>query len=113
MRDFKVVAVEPGKEPYEAVMSFEDTQKFVGGYVEPIHLYDDKYALVNEEGVMQKLEPNRHMILQEKNHTPLHIVGNFVVVKSVKEEYGDLNEEELKEAMYIFRSTSKDATIFI
>lgn len=42
MVKWKVVAVEPQKEPYETEMTFEDVQKFVGGYVEQIHLYDDK-----------------------------------------------------------------------
>lgn len=113
MEKWKVVAIEPGKEPYETEMSFEDTQKFVGGYIEQVQLYDEIVALVNEEGDMKKLEPNRHMILQEKGHFPLLLLGNFVLVKVNNGDYTSLNEKEVEEAKFIYRSTSKDATIFI
>ncbi|PLS18907.1 hypothetical protein CVD28_00465 [Bacillus sp. M6-12] len=113
MEKWKVVAVEPEKEPYEAEMTFGEIQRFVGGDAEQIALYDDKVALANEEGRLKNLEHNRHMILQDKGHLPLTILGNFVVVKSGEQEYESLNEEEVKEAKFIYRSTSKDATIFI
>ena len=113
MSTYRVVIVEPGKEAVEKALSFEEIQEFVGGNVERVHLYDNIYALVNEEGALHQLTPNRHVILQEKGMFPLMLLGSFVVVKSGEENFEDLNESELKEALYIFRNPSKDATIFI
>lgn len=113
MEKWKVVAIEPGKEPYETEMSFENAQEFVGGYIRQVHVYDDIVALVNEDGERHNLEPNRHMILQEKGHIPLLILGNFILVKVADSDFKSLNEKEIEEAKFIYRSTSKDATIFI
>lgn len=113
MDTYRAVVVEPGKEAVEKSLSFKEIQACVGGHVERVHLYDNIYALVNEEGALRQLPPNRHMILQEKGMFPLLLLGSFVVVKSGEEDFEDLNESELKEALYIFRNPSSDATIFI
>lgn len=113
MSTYQVVVVEPEKESVEKQLSFKEIQEYVGGNVERVHLYDDIYALVNEEGAIKQLTPNRHVILQEKGMLPLLLLGNFVVIKSGEEKFENLNEEELREALYIFRNPSSDATIFI
>lgn len=113
MNTYRAVLVEPGKEAVEKTLSFKEIQECVRGSVERIHLYDDIYALVNEEGALRQLPANRHMILQEKGMFALLLLGSFVVVKSGAEDFEDMNESEVKEALYIFRNPSSDATIFI
>lgn len=113
MTKYKVVAVEPMKKGYVTEMTFEEIQQFAGGYVKSKNIYDDKHILFNEDGERLQLQPNRHMILQDFGHQPLMIQGNFVVIKSKGSDFVDMNEEEVKEATFIFRVESDDATIFI
>lgn len=110
---YKIVAVEPNKSGYRTDMSFPDVQEFVGGYVQQVNLYDDKYAVLNEDGYALKLPHNRNLILQDHKHFPLTVVGNFVVVKLVGGQWVSMSENELKEAEFIFRMYGQDATIFI
>jgi Domain of unknown function (DUF3846) len=110
---YKVVAVEKGKAPYEADMTFEDMQKFIGGYIQTLPVYDDKIILVDEEGMMKELPPNRHLILQDFGMEHHVILGNFVVISAEPPEFRGLTDIEVKEALHVFRSTSPDATIII
>lgn len=116
MQKFRVAAIEPLKAPYEAYMTFDEITEFVG-HATPIFLYDDKYALVDEDAGAKGSQSlrNREFIIQEKSPIPITILGNFVVIKQnrTNTQFVSLNDEELKEALYIFRSTSSDATIFI
>lgn len=113
-KKIKVVAVPVNKSPYESEMTFEEIQKFVGGDVTPLHLYDNIIALVDEEASLKATStPNRTVIIQEKTTMPFTILNNFVLVKNGDNDFIDMNESEIKEGLYIFRSTTPDSTIFI
>lgn len=103
MTKWKVLSIEPNKEPYEAELSFKEMQQFVEGYVERIPLYDDFIILANEEGMLKNLQPNREIVLFEKSPLPILIVGNFVVTKEKEGELVDLTYEEINELKQIFR----------
>ena len=58
----KVLAVEPGKVPYETEIEggLESLQKAVGGSIEAVYPYEDPVAVIcNEEGKLIGLPTNR------------------------------------------------------
>lgn len=114
MEQYRIVVVEREKKPYEETMTFDQITELVG-HVTPLHLYDDVYAFVDEDARLRKVKPSRTVVLQEKSPIPISILGTFVVMKQNKSntKLMGLTDEEVKEALYIFRSESEDSTIFI
>lgn len=89
-----VVAVELDKKPYEAKMTFNEIQDFVGGWVEQIHFFDDYYVLMNEEGISKNLPVNRVIKLKNQNQS-IEILGNFVIAKQLNNDYASLTDKEV------------------
>lgn len=62
----KVLAVEPGKVPYETEIEggLESLQQAVGGSIEAVYPYEDPVAVIcNEEGKLIGLPTNRALML--------------------------------------------------
>ncbi len=59
----RVLKVEPGKEPYvkEIPNTLKSSQQEVEGYIELVYLENDCIAVVNEEGKIRNMEPNRRI----------------------------------------------------
>lgn len=66
----------------------------VGGYIEPFGM-DDVIAIVNEEGKILGLEPNRR-------YGNDILVGNIVIVGDGEEEFISLTEEQIKKYSKMF-----------
>lgn len=64
--------------------TLQELQGFVGGYIEPIRLKDGRIMLVNEEGRLKKLQPNRKAtniaIDSSFMYIMLDIVGDVIVL---------------------------------
>ncbi|MDF2879999.1 MAG: hypothetical protein K0R54_556 [Clostridiaceae bacterium] len=113
-KKYKVVVVPVEKSPYEDKMSFNDIVVFVKDYVEQIHLYDNIYALVDENATLKVyFKINRTVVLQDKSIIPCTLFNDFVLIRCKNGEMMDMTNEEIKEALFIFRSTNPDAVIFI
>lgn len=66
----------------------------VGGYIEPFGM-NDVIAIVNEEGKILGLEPNRR-------YGNDILVGNIVIVGDGEEEFISLTEEQIKKYSKMF-----------
>lgn len=66
----------------------------VGGYIEPFGM-DDVIAIVNEEGKILGLEPNRR-------YGNDILVGNIIIVGDGEEEFISLTEEQIKKYRKMF-----------
>lgn len=66
----------------------------VGGHIEPFGM-DDVIAIVNEEGKILGLEPNRR-------YGNDILVGNIVIVGDGEEEFISLTEEQIKKYRKMF-----------
>ena len=53
------------------------------------------------------------MVMQKGTPIPITFFGNFVVIKDTGSDFGDLNDEEVNEAKFIYQNTTGDETIFI
>ena len=110
---FTVVAIEPEKKPYITEMTFQEIGKFVGGPVTTLPLYEDKLALVNDEGMMRGLPVCRNLVLQEFGNMHHTLLGNIVVIKAKAPDFVSLTKKEAEDAEFYFRSPSQTATIFL
>jgi hypothetical protein len=80
-------------------------QNAVGGYIEPLRVAEDLFALIDEEGKMKGAEPNlRATALCVANHTRLmpgdHIVGPMIVfgpadLSGKPTDISDFNRDQL------------------
>lgn len=65
--------------------SLEEAQTFVGGYVEVVRLNDDSQLLLNENGILEGLPPNRHATRMAKesgiNMGSRGILGNVMILR--------------------------------
>ncbi len=77
--------------------NLDNVQQFVGGYIQPIRVNESITIWMNEEGKMQGLEPNFHMINSEGQNLDV-IVGN-VLIAGTDSEGNDisLTDEEIEE----------------
>lgn len=76
---------EPGKSWHSEIIEdrLEVWQKLVGGYIETITLRDNLVLIVNEEGVLQQLEPNCYI----GGHW---LRGTVIAVGTAGEEFADV-----------------------
>lgn len=64
MEKITVMIKEPGEsawEKREVDNKLRTFQGLVGGYIETVHVRDDLVLIVNEEGVLEGLEPNMYV----------------------------------------------------
>lgn len=95
----KIVIVEPNKAPYakEIENTVEAKQAIVGGYIEAVRLPQDFYIIVNEEGKLQGLEPNRMIRGFDM------LVGTFFITKSNhKGDFVSLTDQDAEAAIRKF-----------
>lgn len=88
--DMRVMVVEPGKKPYKKYINntLEDINKIVGGYIETYDMDNGTIVVLNEEGKLKNLEPNRRI-----PHDIL--VGTFIVVGDDGEDFCSLSDKQI------------------
>jgi hypothetical protein len=89
--DMRVMVVEPGKKPYEKYINntLEDISEIVGGYIETYEMDNKTIVILNEEGKINNLEPNRRI-----PHDVL--VGTFIVVGEEGEDFCSLTDKQIE-----------------
>ena len=78
----RVLIIEPDQAPKLSVIdnTLESLQKIVGGYIESVWLSDSASLILNEEGKIENLPPNRRLDQDI-------IVGTFLIVGTNDSEY--------------------------
>ena len=80
-----VLLIQPGKAPrmVEIPDTLDAMQELVGGYIEEYMPFDDEVAIiVNEEGKLNGLPPNRAIFTEDGKQIADVLVGDFFIVKS-------------------------------
>ncbi len=80
-----VLLIQPGKAPrtVEIPDTLDAMQELVGGYIEEYMPFDDEVAIiVNEEGKLKGLPPNRAIFAEDSKQIADVLVGDFFIVKS-------------------------------
>ena len=80
-----VLLIQPGKAPrmVEIPDTLDAMQELVGGYIEEYMPFDDEVAIiVNEEGKLNGLPPNRAIFAENSKQIADVLVGDFFIVKS-------------------------------
>lgn len=91
----KVLAVEPGKIPYETEIADElkSLQRAVEGNIEPIYPYEDPVVLIcNEEAKLDRLPLNRALKDEDGNIYDI-IAGKFFVAGLEEGNFSDLSPD--------------------
>lgn len=92
-----VLIVSPCSKPRKVQIdnTLEAKQDAVGGHIEVIHPFTDPEIamVVNEEGKLRGLEPNR--AIKYPNGMKDIIVGSFVVCRDAGEDFASLSSEQL------------------
>jgi hypothetical protein len=86
---FKAIVVREDGSMGASYMTFEDVQKAVGGYVEPIHGMSGVVALVNEDGLRLRLEQN----LVASDYLKIDLVGVVVFAGNGGSEFTNAPED--------------------
>lgn len=110
-KTMKVLLVEPRKSPREKEIGgrLEDLQKAVGGYIEAVYPFEDPVALVvNEEGKLKRLPPNRPLY-DENGRLADIICGSFLVVGLGEENFIGLSDDLMQK----YKEKFKDPHIFV
>lgn len=101
----KVVFVEPGKlsRTAEIGAELEALQNTVGGYIEAYYPFEEEVCIVcNDEGKINGMKLNR--AVYGDNHEIMDIIaGPFFVCDCSGENFGSLNEEQLKRYSEMFK----------
>ncbi|WP_317854265.1 DUF3846 domain-containing protein [Chakrabartyella piscis] len=94
----KILKVEMGKEPYmkEIESDLKSLQNEVEGLIEPIYMDDGNLIIVNEEGKINGMEPNRWLGNEDI------IRGPFFVCGDDGEEFVSLKEEDIEKYKEMF-----------
>ena len=87
----KALLIEPKQSPrvIEIEASLASYQKQVGGLIEILHLDDDAVLVVNEEGKLLGLAPNRHYFGDV-------LVGNILILGSRGENLVGLSDAHIE-----------------
>lgn len=95
MEMMKVVLVEPLQNPrvIEFPHTLENMQKLVGGHIEAVYPYDDPVGvIVNEEGKLEGLPPNR--VLMDDEGNPYDILcGTFFICGLGDTNFASISDE--------------------
>jgi hypothetical protein len=107
--EIRVVIVEPLKPPREAVIrnTLEAMQSTVEGYIEATYPFaDDVVLLLNEEGKMNGLTPNRAMWDERSHQVQDIIVGTFIIVGKDERNssFASLTPEQVKTYIRKFKT---------
>lgn len=93
-----VLVVEPGKEPYVKAIKpcLASYHREVGGYIEAVYPFEEPVAIVcNDEGKLNGLPLNR--ALRDSEGKPYDVIaGTFLVVGLTEDDFGPLNDEQIK-----------------
>lgn len=100
-KDIRVLIVEPGRAPEEAVIAnqLEAFQSEVGGYIECTPLSDTACCIVNEEGKIDGLPLNRPLFHKGTGEIYDIIAGTFIVAGDDYRtgEFVSLTDEQVEE----------------
>ena len=105
MKESKILAVilEPGKPPYTKKINNDlaTKQKIVGGLIECVYpilheaLGDDAVMIVNEEGKIMGLQPNRYLVDEECRVYDV-VCGTAIIVGSAGEDFCSLTDRQVE-----------------
>lgn len=101
-----VLVVEPGKEPYvkEIDPGLKSLQHEVDGWIEAVYPFEDPVAIIcNEEGKLNGLPLNRALIDDDSGEIYDIVAGKFLVTGLTEDNFGSLNEEQVKKFSDRFR----------
>ena len=107
----EIVSVPVGEEagPVEIERSLETLQHYVGGYIEVIMPFRDRdvAVIVNEEGKIMNLPPNR--VLKDENGDVIDIIaGDFLIVGLDDEgEFTSLKQAQIRKYTKMFEQPQK------
>lgn len=103
--EIRVLRVEPGRVPYEKQINYdlESIQSEVEGYIETVYTHVDTAValIVNEEGKLEGLPYNR-ALRDEKGNIYDVIVGNFLIVGIMGEDFCSLTDNQVKRFKHMF-----------
>jgi hypothetical protein len=107
--EIRVVIVEPLKPPREAVIpnTLEALQSTVEGYIEATYPFaDDVVLLLNEEGKVNGLTPNRALWDERSRQVQDIIVGTFIIAgkDARNSSFASLTPEQVKTYMRKFKT---------
>lgn len=96
----KVVKIEVGQPPVvkEIENTLDGLQKEVEGNIECVYLDDDCIAVINEEGKLNGMEPNRRLGADI-------ICGPFFICGDDGENFGSLSKEQIEKNSQHFAET--------
>lgn len=101
-----VLVVEPEKVPYvkEIDPGLKSLQSEVDGWIEAVYPFEDPVAIIcNEEGKMNGLPLNRALIDDDSGEIYDIVAGTFLVTGLTEDNFGSLNEEQIKKFSERFR----------
>lgn len=107
MEKLDVLLVKPHVRPERVQIDagLRSLQEMVGGLIQAVFPYDDPVALImNEEGKLLGLEPNRLLRDDEGNVYDI-IVGDFLIVGLTEGDFGSLSPELMRKYEKLFRWT--------
>ena len=102
-----VLVVEPGKTPYvkEIDPGLASLQHEVDGWIEAVYPFEEPVAIVcNEEGKLNGLPLNRALIDDESGEIYDIVAGTFLVTGLTEDNFGSLNDEQIKKFSDRFHS---------
>lgn len=105
----KVVLLEPGKVARTAEIGtkLEDLQAVVGGYIQAVYPFEEPVCIVcNEEGKFMGFDLNRGL-RDENNQLYDVIAGTAFICDCSSENFGSLNDEQLKRYTEKFKLPEK------
>ena len=107
----EVVSVPVGEEagPVEIENSLKSLQSYVDGYIEVIRPFEDEdvAVILNEEGKINGLSPNR-MLFDENGNVIDIIAGGFLIVAVDEEgEFTSLTQEQIRKYTKMFKHPLK------
>ncbi len=94
----KILKIEVGQKPYvkEIGNDLKSLQAEVGGLIQPVEIGGDCLAVVNEEGKINGMQPNRWLGSDDI------ICGDFFICGDSAEDFCSLNDEQIKVCSDIF-----------
>lgn len=94
----RAIRIQPGKKPevIDLKTDLESLHAEVDGYIELFYPFENGIVcIVNEEGKLLNLEPNRILYDEDGKAIDL-IVGNLLIVGDDCENFTDLTDEQIK-----------------